>query len=346
MIVEGTVKIYTGKIFSTKGPGRATSGFYNPQMVFSRDVMISFLDAAKEIYRIENALDALAATGIRGIRIAREVGLKVTINDWNEEAHDIIKKNVSLNGINAEITKRNANSIMAERRFGYIDIDPYGSPVPFLDMAVQSVKNRGIIGITATDTANLSGSNPRKCFRRYMARCARNSVKHEVGVRILLGYVGRTAAKYDKGILPLLSIYHGHHYRVFVAVFEGAKRADETLENINMAETPDNVEVGPVWIGKLHDERILERMKIRDYFQSKKLFSKMLEIWKNEKGMFFYELHYISSLWKINTPPVEKVMEELTKEGYYASRTQFSPTGIRTNASLDEFKKIVEKITR
>ncbi len=346
MIVEGTVKIYTGKIFSTKGPGRATSGFYNPQMVFSRDVMISFLDAAKEIYRIENALDALAATGIRGIRMAKEAGLKVTINDWNEKAYEIIKKNVSLNGVDAEITKRNANSIMAERKFGYIDIDPYGSPVPFLDMAIQSVKNRGVLGVTATDTANLSGSNPQKCFRRYMAKCTRNSVKHEVGVRILLGYIGRTAAKYDKGISPLLSVYHGHHYRVFVAVFEGAKRADETLEMIGMTETPDGVEVGPLWTGELHDKRILERMKIRDYFQSKKLFSKMLEIWKDEKGLFFYELHYLSSLWKISTPSIETVIEELTKEGYYVSRTQFSPTGIRTNARLDEFKKIVKKITR
>jgi len=270
--------------------------------------------------------------------------LKVTINDWDEDAYEIIKNNVSLNNVDVEVTNRNANSIMAERKFDYIDIDPYGSPVPFVDIAIQSVRNRGVIGITATDTANLSGSNPKKCLRRYMAHSSRTCVRHEVGVRILLGYIGRMAAKYDKGILPLLSIYYGHHYRVFIAVFEGAKRADETLENIKIVETPDNVVVGPIWVGDLHDKRILERMKIEDYFVSKKLFSKMLEIWKEEKGLFFYELHYLSSIWKINTPPILKVIEELCKEGYYASRTQFSPTGIRTNIPLNEFKKIIEKI--
>ena len=36
-------------------------------------------------------------------------------------------------------------------KFHCIDLDPYGSPVPFIDAAVQSVSDGGLLMVTATD---------------------------------------------------------------------------------------------------------------------------------------------------------------------------------------------------
>ena len=38
--------------------------------------------------------------------------------------------------------------------FDYIDIDPFGSPNPFLAAAIGRITRNGIVAVTATDTAS------------------------------------------------------------------------------------------------------------------------------------------------------------------------------------------------
>ena len=66
-------------------------------------------------------------------------------------------------------TNKNLNVLLSENRFDYIDIDPFGSPVGFVDSAMRSIKNGGVVACTATDTAALCGVYPRVCQRRYGA---------------------------------------------------------------------------------------------------------------------------------------------------------------------------------
>jgi len=47
-----------------------------------------------------------------------------------------------------------------------VDLDPYGSPSVFLDSAVQSVADGGILMCTATDMAVLCGSNGEVCYSK------------------------------------------------------------------------------------------------------------------------------------------------------------------------------------
>ena len=51
--------------------------------------------------------------------------------------------------------------------FDIIDLDPYGSVVPFLDAAITSVKEGGLLCITCTDTRVLCGPDLTKCFYFY-----------------------------------------------------------------------------------------------------------------------------------------------------------------------------------
>ncbi|MCU0373510.1 MAG: ATP-binding protein, partial [Ignavibacteria bacterium] len=43
--------------------------------------------------------------------------------------------------------------------FDYIDIDPFGSPCPFLDAAIKRLSRGGILAVTATDTSALAGKS-------------------------------------------------------------------------------------------------------------------------------------------------------------------------------------------
>lgn len=52
------------------------------------------------------------------------------------------------------------NSTTLEKRFTIIDLDPYGSPNRFLDAAIQSIEDGGLLLITATDLAVLAGNTP------------------------------------------------------------------------------------------------------------------------------------------------------------------------------------------
>ena len=45
-------------------------------------------------------------------------------------------------------------------------VDPFGSPVPFIQSAIRGCRRKGILAITATDTAPLAGAHAPKCRRR------------------------------------------------------------------------------------------------------------------------------------------------------------------------------------
>jgi len=44
-------------------------------------------------------------------------------------------------------------------RVDVVDLDPYGTGAPFIDSAVQSVSDGGLLCVTCTDLAVLAGSN-------------------------------------------------------------------------------------------------------------------------------------------------------------------------------------------
>ena len=58
-----------------------------------------------------------------------------------------------------------------------------------------------------------------------------------------------------------------------------------------------------------------------------------------------YDVHVISKNLKISAPKIDKTMEKLEKKGYYAFRTHFSPTAIKTDAPLQEIKKVIKELS-
>ncbi|UCD12907.1 MAG: tRNA (guanine(10)-N(2))-dimethyltransferase [Thermoplasmatales archaeon] len=360
IVKEGTTKCFVFKNKdSSKGPGsKEGKPFYNPSMELNRDLSIVvnqwFINKCKKPVRL---LDGLAATGIRGLRFANEINgeFDVTINDWNEQAFFLIKKNLELNKLEKVIaSNKNLNVLLSEKKYDYIDIDPFGSPAPFIDSAVRSVYNNGIIACTSTDTATLCGIYPNVCFRRYGARPFHSFVMHETGLRVLLGFICREASKHDKSMEPIISYSTDHYFRVYVRIRNGKRYANESMENFSVISPkeffPSNKEqdIGPLWRGKLHNKTTVKEIRtllFKKKLNTKNSLWKLLSIFEEEANAppFFYTTDNFASRLKMATPKMNKIFEKLKSKGYSVVRTHFSPTGFKTNASLGEITKVFKE---
>ncbi|XP_008577530.1 PREDICTED: tRNA (guanine(26)-N(2))-dimethyltransferase [Galeopterus variegatus] len=175
-------------------------------------------------------LEGLAASGLRSIRFAREVpGLRsVVANDSSAQAVDLIRRNVQLNNVAHLVQPSQADARMlmyqhqrVSERFDVIDLDPYGSPVHFLDAAVQSVSEGGLLCVTCTDMAVLAGNSGETCYSKYGAMALKSRACHEMALRIVLHSLDLRANCYQRFVVPLLSISADFYVRVFVRVFTG-----------------------------------------------------------------------------------------------------------------------------
>src|SRR6266852_7263572 len=202
---EGAAQLLVPDVPRRKGPGTAGPWpFYNPTMTVNRDM--SSIVLTKWPGPLRSVLDGLAATGAWGIRMALETRADlVMFNDWSPEATRLIRENVRRNGLVASVRRSDLRSHLAEGRYDFVDVDPFGPPTPFLASVFDGVKESAGFGITATDTAVLCGTYPRACEKRYGARPLRSPQGAEIGLRILLGYCARLANQRGLKVRPILA---------------------------------------------------------------------------------------------------------------------------------------------
>lgn len=348
-IIEGSTEVFVYKNKEKqKGPGvKQGFPFYNSAMELNRDLSVLVCQ-----WLVDNCdkklflLDGLSASGIRGVRIANEVDgeFDVVVNDWSEQSYDLINKNVKYGGFsNVVAENKNLNVLLSERFFDYIDVDPFGSPVYFVDSAIRSIRNNGVISCTATDTAALCGVYPRVCLRRYGARPFHGVVMKEIGLRILLGFICKIAARYDKGFEPLVCYVTDHYFRVYVRIKKGVNRANDSLKNVSSFSSNELfykkdkvVDVGPLWMGRLGETKVIQ--SLRTLVFEKKLGSKnslwrLLDLLEGESqgSCFFYTTDSVASKLKCSPPRMDSVFEKIRNKGFSVYHTHFCPTGFKTD---------------
>jgi tRNA (guanine26-N2/guanine27-N2)-dimethyltransferase len=185
-------------------------------------------------------LDALSATGLRALRYAHEIPFTtaVTANDLLETATETIKLNVEHNKLGDKITAITGNALTHmytfigddckdekgnpsfSAKYDVIDLDPYGTAAPFIDAAVQAVRDDGgLLCVTCTD-AGVWASNgyPEKAFSLYGGTPMKGVMSHEGGLRLILHTIATSAARYGLTMEPLLSLSIDFYARVFVRI--------------------------------------------------------------------------------------------------------------------------------
>ncbi|MEM3054359.1 MAG: tRNA (guanine(10)-N(2))-dimethyltransferase, partial [Candidatus Bathyarchaeia archaeon] len=304
----------------------------------------------------------------------------VLVNDINEKAFQLAKYNIKLNKLNNRVKAENkdANFLLAcysapRKRFDVVDIDPFGSPTPFLDSATRALKNGGFLALTATDMAPLCGVHPKACLRKYGGKPLRTEYCHEIAVRLVIGCLVATAAKYEVGVTPLFSHSTDHYLRVYAVLSHGAENTDESLAKMGYIlhcfkcshretikkyslighggkcpECGSKMDLaGPLWLGKIFDKgfcSLMESEVKKRKLKSKGRIQKILTLIKGECNApaTYYVLDKLCDKMGLPVPSVKKVLYLLKGEGFKASPTHFNPKGIKTNASAMEMKKLLQ----
>jgi len=365
---EGKIKLWIPKEDKYEA-----SVFYNPEAELTRDVSISAIQVfQKEFKKRITICDALAASGIRGLRYAKEISgiKKVTLNDKNPLAVKLIRKNIKENKLLKKCLAKNedANILLFKNVFNVIDIDPFGSPVNFLDSAARSIYHKGFLAITATDQSALCGTYPLACLRKYGILSMKTDFYAELGMRILITNIILTLAKRERAFIPLLAHATKHYFRVFGKI-EHLGKIENLLKNFGfvMHCSCGNREygelkekcycgrnfkiAGPVYLGDILNKEFCKKV-LKDIekrgFRMKKEEEKLLKLLIGEAEMpaFYYDLHYLAKVLKVKIPKIEDFMNKLRSKDFKVSRTHFCPTAIKTDADFIEFKKLFSSQSR
>ncbi|MFH1399611.1 MAG: tRNA (guanine(10)-N(2))-dimethyltransferase [Candidatus Woesearchaeota archaeon] len=362
-------KIREGKALLRVTPAKKVSKkmpvFYNPVMKLNRDLSVCLLNALGKKLQIGLPL---AGSGIRGIRFLLETKCvkNISFNDNDNLAVAAIKSNLKLNklsGSHIHVTQKDANQFLLESTgFDYIDVDPFGSPNPFLDSAIKRISRDGILAVTATDTSALAGSHSDACKRKYWSMPLRNEFMHESGIRILIRKVQLIGAQYEKALTPILAYTQHHYYRIFFSCQKGKERVNKLLKNhsnilyctcLTRAVATENSglctcgllfnSIGPLWVGKLWDTEVLRKM----IGACPNDVNPLLDVLYHESlgTVGFYDIHAIVKRYKLKSiPKTKELLEKIESMGFAAAPTHFAPNTIRTNATLEQLLEIIQSL--
>lgn len=342
--------------------------FYNTKMHFCRSISSLAVGAIKKDISI---VDGFSATGVRGLRYLTENKnvRNAFFVDVNKNAIKLTKQNLKISKLKGTVIEGDFNQRIRELKADLIEIDPFGTPVPYLYDSIRSLKYRkeAYSSITATDVAVLCGPHSNACLKNYHSKSLNNEFTHETGLRILLKRISETLTEFNFGLIPLFSLSDQHYLKVFAKIKRGDKYSLNSVKNIGFVSFCNSCGersfgtvvqktckcrtklncAGPLWIGELHNEKFLKEMKSlnkkRNYKHKEKI-NKILDLMLNENNYppYFYDLHQLSRIGKKKyIPKISDAIGKLKENGFSAAKTHFSPNSIKTNAKLREIMKIL-----
>ncbi|MES3516790.1 MAG: tRNA (guanine(26)-N(2))-dimethyltransferase [Natronomonas sp.] len=360
---EGGVEITVPEQRRGEEEGTTDSVFFNPTQELNRDITVAVLRAID----CETYLDATAASGIRAVRAGAE-GYDVTACDVDPDAVELARKNLAANGLDGDVHHRNAKAHLHEHHHDVVDLDPFGTPIPFVDAAVSGT--REYLCVTATDTAPLCGAHFESGVRSYSA-VPRNTEFHaEMGLRVLLSALIRTAARYDVAASPVLSHVSSHYVRTYLRIDGGARKADDLLGELGYVDhcrsclwrraerglIADPVDrcpncdadvwtAGPLFLGHPHNRPFLADViaEIGEEMGTAGEATKLLTRIETElQQPTHYDQHRLTELWGKPAPSMDSFLESLRTAGHEASRTHYGGTTFKTDASVAEIEAAVD----
>ena len=385
-IKEGDVTLLVpSQALAQKEPPKFPA-FFNPAAKFNRDVSIliyrHYIDHSRKNISF---IDSMCGLGARGVRVGKEIPQiqRVVFNDLNMLSSQTAKVNTIINNIynkcdfyTSEICSFLSASSNFDNRATIIDLDPFGTPAPFLDCILRAVENDGMISITATDTAVLLGVYPRVCYRKYYGIPLRVKYALEIGTRLLLSCTALIASRLDLYVSPVFAHSYRNYIRIYCKVSKSNHLANKISDKIGfvlhcfeccyrelMKKGPSNINCpvcqkkmrmgGPLWISNIFDKNLIFKIltgilesETRNVPESKldiqnvNSIKRFFEIASKELDHIPY--YYISDefgkLMKNSTQPLTKIVDKLNMDGYNSSPTVFSSAGFKTEANLQEIK--------
>jgi len=352
-------------------------------MRLNRDVAVLAARSLQSDFRNRLRIaDPMTGSGVRGLRYAAGVeNLEhVILNDIEPSAAMVAEHNSFINRLEdkVEIQCMDANVFLnlhsvPGKRLHIIDLDPYGSPVPYLDSALRGLVNNGLLAMTATDMAVLCGVKPRACLKKYGGRPLRSEYSREVALRLLYGSLIMSAARNNMAVEAKFSHSTDHYVRLYAKIWRSAIGADRNLDEmgyirhcftcLNRSSTTDSgndgrcmrcekpmTSAGPLFLGKLTDEdfcRSLIELNEVSGQESSRL-SKLLNIALEEVDAptTYFTVDAICDRIGLVTPSPISVIQALRTQGYVATRTHFDGRAFKTNAPIETIEASIRHVSQ
>jgi tRNA (guanine26-N2/guanine27-N2)-dimethyltransferase len=372
-ILEGKTTLFVPRVSIESRIPPKTPAFYNLQAKFNRDLSVTIYRAmTKKFSGCVRFADSLAGVGARGVRVAVEAPEidKVFINDLNSMAIRYAKASAKANKVyrkctfsNLDVCRFLVDHSAPGERFEILDVDPFGSPSPYLDCSLRAVRDGGMISLTATDAPILCGIHPNVSFRKYNGYSLRTEYCHEIGIRLLLGALARSAMKLDMGIRPVFSHSTRHYIRTYVIASSGVKHAEESRKNLGyilhcfhcgnrkvstmIKDRCDGCSknfayAGPLWIKEIHNDEFLSYLLsigINDKSCEKII---RLSLDENKMPPSYYVIDKIADNLQMATPKMKVVINAIRDRGFGATKSAINPKGIKTDAPSSVIIDIVK----
>ncbi len=349
--------------------------FYNPKMQFCRSMSSLAVGAIEQDLEV---IDAFCASGIRGIRYAKENPnvKKLTSIDIDKGAISLVKKNSKLNKLKLKSVLGNISKVAFDYVGDLVELDPFGTPSPYIFDAMRyfNPKKVAYISATATDVAVLCGGKVAPCMKNYHARPLNCSFTHEIGLRILIKRIIEVASEFNFGSIPLVSFSDQHYLKTIIKLVRSADLADESLNSLGYISIcqkcgyrtsskfpiskceycSDNAlsYAGPLWPGQIHQKDFLSKMKSlndnRNYLDKQKI-SDFLSFFDNEVELppFYYNIHELCKLHKIQPVPTMKaLLEYFSKNNIIARKCHYSPISIKSDAKYSDVVRLLKELNQ
>jgi tRNA (guanine26-N2/guanine27-N2)-dimethyltransferase len=344
---EGGTRLWLPPSPTDRGPARRRAVFYNAAMQLDRDLNVAVVRA---LYPpgpgTRRGWEMLAATGVRGLRLVEETDAFAAYDftEANPVAFEVLERNVHESGHSGLTTHlEDAVRPVRERAFDYVDLDPFGTPAPFLDAALRALAADGVLAVTATDMPVLTGVARGVCERRYGGRPIRGSQGPEGGLRLLLAFLIREAARRSLDAEPVLSYVHDHYVRTFLRTrpaqsgsVVASKVGDPSELGLASPAISGTGPFGPMWLGPLFDADLVGRLEVPPTAERPEELRRFLDRVREESAAdrpFYYEPNVLASeLHLSEPPPLAALLAGLQARGFVAARSHVRPSAFRTTA--------------
>jgi tRNA (guanine26-N2/guanine27-N2)-dimethyltransferase len=192
-----------------------------------------------------------------------------------------------------------------------------------------------------------------------------------MGLRVLLSAMARTAARYDVGVTPILSHVSDHYVRTYLELSQRATDANAAIEELGhvhhcpeclhretesglVAHPPDTcpncgsdqvLTAGPVWLGQTHDPAFVAATiaELDGSMGTADRAERVLGRLQEELPVpMHFDQHRLYKRWGEPAIGMEEFLDQLREGGFAASRTHYSGTTFKTEATVAEIAAAVD----
>ncbi|PSN19511.1 tRNA (guanine-N1)-methyltransferase [filamentous cyanobacterium CCP5] len=343
---------------------QTAGAFYRPQSRRGRDLGV----LAATLYRRDHGqlrvLDAMSGCGVRPLRYQLEANADwVWANEGNPELGSLLSANLAALRPDAyAITHQDANQVFFscyQQRDYYdlVDVDNFGGPAPYANSALWATRLGGLVYLTSTDGRATSGRDPNRSLQTYGAYARSHPAIHEQGLRLLLGHGIQQAAARGLGAEPIFAYFNGEVHRVMLRLTPGGWQSDRygflgychgcgqfhTVGWRQLGQVSCRcgcghppVLSGPMWLGPLHDHKVIGAMAALAQDWGWPETEKLLRVMAAETPLppYYYLLGDIGRRGRMDIPPRQRLIAALHRHGFQASPTHLSHQAIKTTAPL------------